>query len=273
MHTPEIAFIGAGNMAASIIGGLIASGHPASAIRAADPHPPSLEKLAASAPVNLFDNNAQAASEADVIIMAVKPQAMADAVESISEAVRRNAAVVISIAAGVTIATIQSRLGGAAAVVRCMPNTPALLGAGASALYASREVNDSQRAHAEAILSAVGVCCWVDEEQALDAITALSGSGPAYFFYFMEAMIEKACALGLDRKTARLMTQQTALGAARMAQENALELAELRRRVTSPGGTTERALQSFEQDDLPGAVDRAMQAAAQRAAEMAREMG
>ncbi len=273
MNTPEIAFIGAGNMAASIIGGLIASGHPASAIRAADPFPESLEKLAAIAPVSLFDNNAKAAAGADVVIMAVKPQAMADAVESISEAVHGSAAVIISIAAGVTIASIQSRLGGAAAVVRCMPNTPALLGAGASALYASPEVNSRQRDYAEAILSAVGICCWVDDEQALDAITALSGSGPAYFFFFMEAMIDQGCALGLDRDTARLMTQQTALGAARMAQENTLELAELRRRVTSPGGTTERALQSFEQDDLSGAVNRAMQAAARRAAEMAREMG
>jgi pyrroline-5-carboxylate reductase len=273
LDTPQIAFIGAGNMAASIIGGLVASGHPADAVRAADPSPSSLEKLAAIAPVNRCTSNPEAAAGADVVIMAVKPQVMAEAIASISDAVRAEGAVVISIAAGVTIASMQSRLGPGTAIVRCMPNTPALLGCGASALYASPEVDARQRRYAESIMSAVGIYCWVEREDALDAITALSGSGPAYFFLFMEAMIEAGCALGLDRDIATRMTLQTALGAARMAQESEFDLDELRRRVTSPGGTTASAVQSFQHDDLQAVVLRAMTAAAQRAAQMAREAG
>ena len=154
-----------------------------------------------------------------------------------------------------------------------MPNTPALLGCGASGLYGNSNVSTAQREHAQAILDAVGITCWVDSEPALDAITALSGSGPAYFFLFMEAMIDAGCALGLDRDTASTLAMQTGLGAARMALENDVDLVELRRRVTSPGGTTERAVQQFEADGLRQLVNNAMDAAAQRAAEMAQEMG
>jgi pyrroline-5-carboxylate reductase len=154
-----------------------------------------------------------------------------------------------------------------------MPNTPALLGCGASGLYGNSNVSAAQREHAQAILDAVGITCWVDSEPALDAITALSGSGPAYFFLFMEAMIDAGCTLGLDRETASTLAMQTGLGAARMALENDVDLVELRRRVTSPGGTTERAVQQFEADGLRQLVNNAMDAAAQRAAEMAQEMG
>lgn len=273
MGTPVIAFIGAGNMASSIIGGLLESGHPARDIRAADPHAPSLEKLRENTAITLCADNSEAARGADVVILAVKPQVMADAVQSISAAVRDSGAVIISIAAGVTIASMQARLGADAAVVRCMPNTPALLGCGASALYANHRASAQQRDHAEAILSAVGICSWVEQESDLDAITALSGSGPAYFFLFMEAIIAAGRELGLDAGTAQRMTLQTALGAARMGLESEVELAELRRRVTSPGGTTERAVQSFQQDRIEDVVLRAMRAAADRAAEMAREMG
>jgi len=273
LDSPRIAFIGAGNMAGSIIGGLVSSGQPADSITAADPYPPSLEKLKAIAPVRVCDSNAEAAENADVIILAVKPQVMAEATASIAEAIEANGAVAISVAAGITIASMQSRLGEQAAIIRCMPNTPALLGCGASALYANERATEQQRRYSETILSAVGVVSWVPSEQALDAITALSGSGPAYFFLFMEAMVEAGVHLGLDRETASLMTIQTALGASRMAQENTLELTELRRRVTSPGGTTERAVTSFQQNKLDTIVMQAMQAAADRAAEMAREMG
>ena len=273
METPLIAFIGAGNMASSIVGGLVDSGHPPGRIRAADPFPESLEKLAAVAPVSICADNREAADGADVIILAVKPQVMADALESIAPGLSGGDPLVISIAAGVTIASMEARLGPAVAIVRCMPNTPALLGCGASGLFANRRVSAAQRAHAEAVLAAVGICSWVETEAQLDAVTALSGSGPAYFFLFMEAMIEAGTQLGLDPETSRRLTLQTALGAARMGLENDLELSELRRRVTSPGGTTERALQSFQRDELPEIVDRAMRAAAGRAAEMAREMG
>jgi pyrroline-5-carboxylate reductase len=273
LNTPHIAFIGAGNMASSIIGGLIDSGHPAELISAADPWPASLERLSELAAVNVCADNAAAAAAADVVIMAVKPQVMAEATNSIARAVRARRALVISIAAGVTIASMQARLGPGAAIVRCMPNTPALLGCGASALFANANVSAAQREHAEAILSAVGITRWVTSEAALDAVTALSGSGPAYFFLFMEAMADAGCQLGLDRETATALTLQTALGAARMALENDVDLVELRRRVTSPGGTTERAVARFENDGLRTLVADAMEDAAQRAAQMAREMG
>jgi pyrroline-5-carboxylate reductase len=260
-------------MAASIVGGLIESGHPTAGISAADPFPASLERLREIAPVKLCSDNAEAAAGAEVIILAVKPQVMAEATDSIATAVQANGALVISIAAGVTIASMQARLGPQAAVVRCMPNTPALLGCSASGLFANIHVSSQQRDYAEHILSAVGITCWVPTEEALNAVTALSGSGPAYFFLFMEAMIDAGCELGLDRDTATALALQTGLGAARMALENDVDLVELRRQVTSPGGTTERAVASFEQEGLRHLVTSAMRAAADRAAEMAREMG
>jgi len=270
---PHIAFVGAGNMASSIIGGLIESGHPAGRISAADPLPESLERLRALGPVAVHGDNAAAVADADAVILAVKPQVMAEATTSIAAAVKENSAVVISIAAGVTIASMQSRLGPQAAIVRCMPNTPALLRCGASGLFANDHCSSAQRELAEMILSAVGITCWVNSESDLDAITALSGSGPAYFFLFMEAMISSGQDLGLSREVATTLAVQTGLGAARMASESDVDLAELRRRVTSPGGTTERAVRSFEQDALRAAVGRAMHAAADRAAEMARDLG
>lgn len=273
MSTATIAFIGAGNMASSIIGGLLSSGHPARNIRAADPFPESLERLGAMGPVGLFDDNAAAVSGADVVVLAVKPQVMAEAADSIAAEVATGNAVVVSIAAGITIETLEQRLGTGTAIVRCMPNTPALLGCGASALYANGNTTDEQRAHAESLLNAVGLSRWVPQESALDAITALSGSGPAYFFLFMEAMADAGRELGLDADTATAMTLQTALGAARMATEGDVDLVELRRRVTSPGGTTERAVQQFESDDLRGRVAAAMHAAFERSMEMARDMG
>ncbi|MCB1705813.1 MAG: pyrroline-5-carboxylate reductase [Halioglobus sp.] len=274
-HTalPRIAFVGAGNMASSIIGGLVESGHPAERISAADPYPDSLERLRAIAPVAVFSDNAAAVAGADIIILAVKPQVMADAVASIASAVQANGALVISIAAGITIASMQARLGPDTAIVRCMPNTPALVGCGASGLFANTATSDQQREYAHRVLSAVGITCWVDSEPELDAITALSGSGPAYFFLLTEAMVAAGVALGLTRETATRLATQTGLGAARMAVESDVDLVELRRRVTSPGGTTERAIQSFEADGLRDTVSRAMRAAADRAVEMSREMG
>jgi pyrroline-5-carboxylate reductase len=273
LDTPRIAFVGAGNMAASIVGGLLESGHPAGLISAADPYPESLQRLRELGDVAVYAENADAVEGTDVVILAVKPQVMAEAATSIAGAVQACGAVVISIAAGITVESLRRRLGGQAAVVRCMPNTPALLRCGASGLYASEGTSDTQRDYAGYILSAVGNTCWVDSEQDLDAITALSGSGPAYFFLFMEAMIDAGAELGLERDTATALALQTGLGAARMALENDTDLVELRRRVTSPGGTTERAVESFEQDGLRDVVTKAMRAAADRAAEMAREMG
>jgi len=273
LHQSHIAFVGAGNMASSIIGGLIESGHPAERISAADPFPDSLERLREIGPVATHSDNTAAVAAADVVILAVKPQVMAEATESIAGAVTSNKAVVISIAAGVTIASMQARLGPQSAIVRCMPNTPALLRCGASGLFANDTCSPQQREFAQLILSAVGTTCWVNSEEELDAITALSGSGPAYFFLFIEAMVEAAQELGLDKDVATRLAVQTSLGASRMALENDVDLVELRRRVTSPGGTTEQAIQSFEQDGLREIVARAVRAAADRAVEMARDMG
>jgi len=260
-------------MASSIIGGLLESGHPANCISAADPFPASLERLREIAPVAVYSDNLAAVEGADIIILAVKPQVMAEATDSIAAAVRANRSLVISIAAGITIASMQARLGPEAAIVRCMPNTPALIGCGASGLFANDRTSAEQRKFAQRVLSAVGITCWVDSEPELDAITALSGSGPAYFFLFIEAMVNSGMELGLDEQTARTLALQTSLGASRMALESDVDLVELRRRVTSPGGTTERAIQSFEQDGLRTIVANAMCAAADRATEMARELG
>lgn len=272
-QAPHIAFVGAGNMASSMLGGLIESGHPAQRISAADPFPASLERLREIAPIAVFRDNSAAVKGADIIILAVKPQVMAEAAESIAAAVQSQRALVISIAAGVTIDSMQRRLGQQAAIVRCMPNTPALLSCGASGLFANDNCTAEQREFAEHVLSAVGITCWVGKEQELDAITALSGSGPAYFFLLIESMIDAGIALGLDRDTATRLTLQTSLGASRMALESDVDIVELRRRVTSPAGTTERAVQSFEQHGLREIVANAMQAAHDRAAEMAKEMG
>ena len=273
MKTPTIAFIGAGNMATSIVGGLVEAGQPADHIRAADPFPQSLERLQQVAPVvSCTDNNAAVAG-ADVVILAVKPQVMAEVCQGIAAGLAASNPLVISIAAGITIDSMQSWLGEGTALVRCMPNTPALLGCGATGLFGNDNVSATQRNYAEQVLSAVGILNWVPTEKDLDAVTALSGSGPAYFFLFMEAMIDAGVAQGLDRETATQLAQQTGLGAARMALESDVDLVELRRRVTSPGGTTQAAVESFEAGGLRRLVTDAMQAATDRAEEMAKEMG
>jgi pyrroline-5-carboxylate reductase len=260
-------------MATSIIGGLVEQGMPVDNLRASDPFPESLERLRETAAVRTSTDNREVVAGADVVILAVKPQVMAEVTRDISGAVRETNAVVISIAAGITISSLAAGLGEPTAIVRCMPNTPALLRAGATALYANANTSELQRNNARDILAAVGSVCWVDEEEKLDAVTALSGSGPAYFFLFTEAMANAGVSLGLDEETSRKLALQTGLGAARMAVEGDVDLVELRRRVTSPGGTTERAIQSFESADLRGTVETAMQAALDRAREMAREMG
>ncbi|MEQ8515223.1 MAG: pyrroline-5-carboxylate reductase [Chromatocurvus sp.] len=269
----SIAFIGAGNMASSIVGGLTASGHPAGMIRAADVSAESLERLTRVAPVSTGTDNATAADGADVIILAVKPQVMAEVCASIAPVVARDRALVLTIAAGVPIASYQRWLHTPAPVVRCMPNTPSLLGCGASGLFASPEVSGQQRERAQAIMDAVGNSVWVAHEEQLHAVTAVSGSGPAYFFLFMESMVDAGEQLGLDRATAAALVQQTCLGAARMALESGVPLDELRRRVTSLGGTTEQAIASFESQDLRKVVHSALVACSTRSRELSDELG
>ncbi len=270
MTQTTIAFIGAGNMAAALIGGLLADGTPPERLLATDIDRDRLDTLAASAGIQAISNNDDAVARAGVVVLAVKPQVLGEVARGLAEAVQRHRPLVISIAAGVRSDTLQRWLGGGIALVRSMPNTPAMLQAGATALFATPEVSEAQREQAESVMRAVGLVQWVDDETLMDAVTALSGSGPAYFFLLMEALERAGEHLGLPADTARLLTLQTALGAARMAIESSEDPAELRRRVTSPGGTTERAIERFQQEDLPGMVQRALTAARDRSIELSR---
>ncbi len=265
-----ITFIGAGNMAKSIIGGLIAQDYPAEAIVASDPNTAALAALRTAFNIKLTTDNLSACKDADMIVLAVKPQIM----KTVATAIASNLppqTLVISIAAGITSEQLQQWLGANTAVVRCMPNTPALIQLGASGLYANTQVSEEQKQQAAQLLSAVGTVTWLEDEALLDAVTAVSGSGPAYFFSLMEAMITAGIQQGLSPEQAQQLTLQTAMGAAKLAQQSDVGIAELRRRVTSPGGTTEQALRVFEQAELPNIVAKAMHACAQRAVSMAKE--
>ena len=271
MSNTRIAFIGAGNMAASLIGGLRAKGLDAEQIRASDPGAETRERVSAEHGIQTFADNAEAIHGVDVIVLAVKPQAMKAVCESLRPSLQPHQ-LVVSIAAGITCASMTNWLG-AQPIVRCMPNTPALLRQGVSGLCATGAVTAQQRDQAQELLSAVGIAVWLEQEQQLDAVTAVSGSGPAYFFLLIEAMTAAGEKLGLPRATAAQLTLHTALGAARMATERDVEAAELRRRVTSPAGTTEAAIKSFQASGFEAIVEQALQAAATRSAELAEQLG
>ncbi|MCP3750052.1 pyrroline-5-carboxylate reductase [Pseudomonas sp. SBB6] len=271
MSKTRIAFIGAGNMAASLIGGLRAQGLEASQIRASDPGAEQRAKIHAEHGIEMFADNTQAIEGADVVVLAVKPQAMKAVCEALKPSLKPEQ-LVVSIAAGITCASMNNWLG-AQPIVRCMPNTPALLRQGVSGLFATAQVSPAQRQQAEQLLSAVGIALWLDAEQQLDAVTAVSGSGPAYFFLLIEAMTAAGEKLGLPRETAAKLTLQTALGAAHMAVSSDVDAAELRRRVTSPAGTTEAAIKSFQANGFEALVEQALGAAAHRSAEMAEQLG
>ncbi|OOG13071.1 pyrroline-5-carboxylate reductase [Pseudomonas sp. B21-040] len=271
MSKTRIAFIGAGNMAASLIGGLRAKGLDAAQIRASDPGAETRAKVAAEHGIEVFADNADAIQDADVVVLAVKPQAMKAVCEAIRPSLKPNQ-LVVSIAAGITCASMNNWLG-AQPIVRCMPNTPALLRQGVSGLFATAQVNADQRQQAQELLSAVGIALWLNEEQQLDAVTAVSGSGPAYFFLLIEAMTAAGVKLGLPADIAAQLTLQTALGAAHMAVASDVDAAELRRRVTSPAGTTEAAIKSFQAGGFEALVETALGAAAHRSAEMAEQLG
>ncbi|MGM0563051.1 MAG: pyrroline-5-carboxylate reductase [Pseudomonadota bacterium] len=270
--TANICFIGGGNMARSLIGGLIANGHPAEAIRAADPNETTRQGLERDFSIATESDNAAAIEGCDAIVLAVKPQMMGEVVQPLAEPLTRSGALLISIAAGLPVAALDRWLGAPSPIVRCMPNTPALLQVGATALYANKQVSSQQAELAEQILGAAGLTLWVDEEAQLDAVTAVSGSGPAYFFAFIEAMQASAVKLGLSPEQAEQLTRQTALGAARMVCDSGDDAATLRKKVTSKGGTTAAALAAFEAADLNGTVEVAMTAARDRASELAEQL-
>jgi pyrroline-5-carboxylate reductase len=218
------------------------------------------------------DNN-KAISQAEVVVLAVKPQALEGVARDISDSVTRGRPLVISIAAGIQESALREWLGGEVTLVRSMPNTPAMIQSGATGLYAGPGVSDKQRDMAESILRAVGLTRWVDDESLMDAVTAVSGSGPAYYFLIMEAIEAAACEMGLEAETARLLTLQTALGAARMAIESIDSPATLRQKVTSPGGTTERALNILEEGRLRELFSEALKGAQSRSRELSDMLG
>lgn len=268
MEHKKIAFIGAGNMAKAIISGLVASDYPATLITASDPNQEQREKLQQELGINITDINEQAAQQADVIILAVKPQLMQTVVETMSNVDISNK-LIISIAAGISSRRLNELFATQIRLVRVMPNTPALLGLGMSGLYASPQLTQKEKDFANNLLSAVGEAVWVSSEADIDKVTGASGSGPAYFFLFMEAMHKEAMQQGLDEATARLLVQQTALGAAKMVIDNPqMPIATLRENVTSKGGTTAAALNVFNQAALSDTVAQAMRAAVSRAEEM-----
>ncbi len=273
MDIPTITFIGGGNMATSLIGGLRAHHHPADQIWVSDPDVDLLAMQQKRFAVQTSADNTIAARNADVVVLAVKPQVMRDVCLGLQDCVQQTKPLVLSIAAGVREADMQRWLGGNVAIVRCMPNTPSLLGAGATGLSANSEVNDGQRVAAEDIMRAAGITIWVEREELLDAVTAVSGSGPAYFFLLMEMMAKVGAELGLDAQAARTLTLQTALGAARMALESGDDPDVLRKRVTSPGGTTEQAVNSFIDGGFEQQVRDALQAASARAVELGTQLG
>ena len=270
MEQRNIAFIGAGNMARSLISGLINAGFPGSKIHATDIDADKAQQLGAEFGITGSNDNVTAVKGADVIVLAVKPQFMAEMLTQLAPAIGDfGNKLIISIAAGVSVARIQSLLNGHQNIVRCMPNTPSLIGIGMTGLFASAPVNAADRQFAQDMLQAVGTTVWVDNEAAINGVTAASGSGPAYFFLFMQYMVEEAQRMGFSADDARQLVQETALGAAQMVIANPeTELATLRAQVTSKGGTTAAAINAFEEGKLAELVSAAMQAAQHRAEEM-----
>jgi pyrroline-5-carboxylate reductase len=266
----RIAFIGGGNMARSLVGGLLSTAD-ASSIAVAEPQPETRDALARDFGVATFADGREAVTGADTVVLAVKPQVMPAVCGTLAESVQRQRPLVISIAAGIRTDQLERWLGGKLAIVRSMPNTPALVGAGATGLYANARVSAPQRAQAQHVLDAAGITAWVDDEAQMDIVTAISGSAPAYFFLLVEALEAAAAAQGLPRETARRLAAQTCLGAGRMLTESGEAPETLRKRVTSPNGTTEAALDSFAGDDLRRIVARAVAAATVRGAELAAE--
>lgn len=260
-------------MATSLISGLIASKHPCENINVYDIDNNKLQSLNSTFNIRTYSSSVDLAQQSDIIVLAVKPQTMKSVCENIRTAITDKTSLFISIAAGINQASLGHWLGKKQAIVRCMPNTPALVQTGATALHANDNVSPQQRDLTENILRAVGITLWVDSESLMDTVTAISGSGPAYFFLLMEAMEKSALELGLPEQTARLLIQQTALGAAKIALESGESPKELRTKVTSPGGTTQQAIQTFQNGNFETLVSQAVNAAFNRSIEMSTQLG
>nr|ARX77680.1 pyrroline-5-carboxylate reductase [uncultured bacterium] len=271
MNTQKIGFIGGGNMASSLISGLIASGHSPQDLWVSDVNQDALKVLAENLNVNTSTNNDDIINAVDVVVLAVKPQILSTVAKNATASIQQKQPLVVSIAAGISQQSLSQWLGNNIAIVRCMPNTPALVLTGATALYANEQVTAEQHDLAENIMRSVGIALWVNDESELDVVTAVSGSGPAYYFLLMEAMEKAAIEMGMNEVTARLLVQQTALGAAKIALESSESPEQLRKRVTSPGGTTQQALETFEEGGFTALVSKALHAARDRSIEMSKQ--
>lgn len=265
----RLAFIGGGHMAQAMIGGLLAQGYAPERIVVSDPSV-HVKLVLESQGIKVVDHNQKAVEMADVIIIAVKPQLLTTALADLTFDTEHQ--LILSVVAGAPIALIRQLLGGYERIVRVMPNTPALVQQGAYGVYAAADLKDQVIAIVEQILSATGLVMWVDEELKIDAVTALSGSGPAYFFYLMEAMIQAGKNLGLDELTAHALTLQTALGAAQMAIQSEHGPAQLRRQVTSPNGTTQAAMETFDHYQVSQHIQAALAAAQKRSQVLGEEL-
>jgi pyrroline-5-carboxylate reductase len=267
----KITFIGGGNMACAMVGGLIRKRWPRKAIRVVEIAQPARERIERELKVKTHAALDKAAAKCDCIVLAVKPQQMREAARALKT--RLDSQLVVTIAAGIRVKDLARWLGGYSRIVRVMPNTPALVHAGVSGLYAPAAVGAADRAAAAKVLSAVGTALWFEREDDLDAVTAISGSGPAYVFYFIEALQRAALELNLPEESARRLAVETFAGAVKLAAQAAEPPETLRARVTSKGGTTERALNSMESDRVRDAIVRAAKAAAQRSRELGDELG
>ena len=269
MKEAVIGFIGAGNMASSIIRGLIEAGKEPSSIFATDIDESKLESLADETGIRAASTG-EICTFAEVLVLAVKPQTMRVVCIEIANIGATH--LMISVAAGVRTAQLERWLSDGAAIVRCMPNTPALIGEGITGLFANKLVNKRQKELAQSIMDAVGLTVWLSNEKDIDTVTALSGSGPAYFFLLMEAMQEVAQELGLEQEVAENLVCQTAIGASQLARKTEDSAVLLRKKVTSPGGTTEKAISEFEDGNFRGLVRNALIAAKDRSIELSEDL-
>lgn len=266
----KIVFIGGGNMASCLIGGMLANGFSKQDIMVSEPNKASRQRMASTYGISTAADNNLAVSQADIVVLAVKPQVLGAVVSPLALALDHKP-IVVSIAAGIPVNALQNWMGNDLKIVRAMPNTPAMVKTGATGLFASQTLSADQQSVIEKMFRAVGYACWVDKEAQIDAVTAVSGSGPAYFFLIYEAMQKIAQELGLDSTTSSQLTLHTALGAARLALASDKDPCALRKQVTSPGGTTQAAIESFQVQGLEDVFRTAMTSALDRAKEMSNE--
>lgn len=268
----NLCFIGAGNMATALIGGLITNGYPAEKLYAADPHSEQLSKLKTQFKIQTTTDNQTAIKNADIVILCVKPQSLKEVVLALAENLQQQKPLLISIAAMIPVPQIQEWVGAPISIIRCMPNTPALIRKGATGLFANPYVSEEQKKIAEEIMQAVGVTTWIANEKQMDVVGILSGSGPAYFFYLMEILQATAEKMGLDKETAKLLTLQTGVGATELASESIKDLKVLRQEVTSKGGITEKAFEILEQVNWEKIFLEAFTAACERSRQIAKNL-